>query len=74
MVFPGGRHSRFEHCVGVGYLAGKILTGIQERQPELEVTEREVNLVQVAGLCHDLGHGPFSHAFEGWVRGLPGRG
>uniref|UniRef100_A0A7S4P530 HD domain-containing protein n=1 Tax=Paramoeba aestuarina TaxID=180227 RepID=A0A7S4P530_9EUKA len=71
MVFPGGRHSRFEHCVGVGYLAGRMLRGIQERQPELEVTEREVQLVQVAGLCHDLGHGPFSHAFESWVRNIP---
>jgi HD superfamily phosphohydrolase len=44
-----------------------MITHIREQQPELEVTDREVQLVTLAGLCHDLGHGPFSHAFEGWV-------
>ena len=73
MVFPGGRHTRFEHCIGVGYLAGKMLGNIAKKQPELEISPREMRLVQIAGLCHDLGHGPYSHAFEGWVQKLPGR-
>lgn len=29
-VFPGGTHHRFEHCIGVSYLCGKMLQTLQE--------------------------------------------
>lgn len=66
-VFPGASHNRFEHSLGVSYLAGELLTKLRLRQPEIEVTDRDFMCVTLAGLCHDLGHGPFSHSFETWI-------
>ncbi|KAF5893454.1 deoxynucleoside triphosphate triphosphohydrolase SAMHD1 [Clarias magur] len=65
MVFPGAAHNRFEHSIGVGYLAGCLIQELNEKQPELLITKQDILCVQIAGLCHDLGHGPFSHMFDG---------
>lgn len=63
-VFPNATHTRFEHSIGVAYLAKELLTILKINQPELNVTDDDLNNVEIAGLCHDLGHGPFSHAFD----------
>ncbi|XP_065817370.1 deoxynucleoside triphosphate triphosphohydrolase SAMHD1-like [Labrus bergylta] len=54
-VYPGASHNRFEHSIGVGYLAGKLAEALRSRRPELNITDRDVLCVQIAGLCHDLG-------------------
>lgn len=73
-LYPGATHTRFEHSIGVAHLAGLMIKKIARRQPELFVTEADVLCVQVAGLCHDLGHGPFSHLFEDIVNRIRSEG
>jgi len=62
-VYPGACHNRFEHCIGTCHLATKLLQQLKLNQPE-HVTDRDALCVQIAALCHDLGHGPFSHMFD----------
>ncbi len=60
-VYPGANHTRFEHSVGVMYLSGKVVENPNISQT---VSEEDVEAVRLAGLLHDVGHGPFSHVFE----------
>ncbi|XP_037832976.1 deoxynucleoside triphosphate triphosphohydrolase SAMHD1-like [Kryptolebias marmoratus] len=55
-VYPGASHSRFEHSIGVAFLAGQLVQHLREKQSELEISERDVLCVQIAGLCHDFCH------------------
>jgi hypothetical protein len=60
-VYPTAEHTRFGHCIGSMYLAGLIgkrLLG------QMGLGETPLQEVRLAGLLHDLGHGPFSHVFE----------
>jgi HD superfamily phosphohydrolase len=61
MVFPGGNHSRFAHSIGVMHNARRFLDRI-EKLTKKKVEHRTA--VLAAALLHDVGHGPFSHAFE----------
>ena len=63
-VFPGATHNRFEHSIGTAWLASHLVKLLKCRQPYLKIDDRDVRCVTLAGLCHDLGHGPFSHVFD----------
>ena len=74
-IFPSGNHSRFEHSLGVYNLTGKMLENIRKNNSEqiivdinnigkVTLNDRIIELVKIGGLCHDLGHGPFSHVFD----------
>ncbi len=56
LVFPGANHTRFEHSLGTMKLA--------EEYGEALKADR-INDLKAAALLHDIGHGPFSHSFEG---------
>ena len=62
LVFHTAEHSRFGHCLGVYEIVRRMVNEIIDLKEQL--TEEEKTLVMIAGLLHDLGHGPFSHAFE----------
>jgi len=61
-VYPTAEHSRFSHSLGVYEIVRRMVTEVKSLCVEL--TEYEKVCVMLAGLLHDVGHGPFSHAFE----------
>lgn len=73
MVYPGAMHTRFEHSLGVMHISSRLIDALWQRERKLledvfhytqETVARQKQLVRVAALLHDVGHGPFSHAAE----------
>lgn len=68
MTYPGAEHSRWVHSLGVCHVARRMLDALRTRHGDDSPEYGEVALLRkeilVAGLLHDVGHGPFSHVFE----------
>ncbi|HDO1320182.1 TPA: CYTH domain-containing protein [Aeromonas veronii] len=66
MIFPSADHTRFSHSIGTYHVMRKIISHVEKQLSNIniDICERDKNLVLVAALLHDIGHGPFSHAFE----------
>jgi len=77
LLYPAATHKRFEHSLGVMELAGRVFDvvskpdnitdEIKKLLPEIgKIDELKYwrKIIRIAGLCHDLGHLPFSHAAE----------
>ena len=62
-VFPGATHTRFSHSIGVFHNAKKLMR-VVEREEGTRFDKRREAVALLAALVHDVGHGPFSHAFE----------
>lgn len=63
-VWPGARHSRFEHSLGVMHLTRMAIRRLKRSYGNHYFTEQDARTVIAAALLHDIGHYPYSHAIE----------
>jgi uncharacterized protein len=63
-VYPGATHSRFAHSIGAFHIARRLMQIVERHQGLQEFRTSRAERALAAALVHDLGHGPFSHAFE----------
>jgi hypothetical protein len=62
VVYPGARHTRFQHSLGALHLMTEAVKSLREKG--IYIFDSEAEAVQAAILMHDIGHGPFSHVLE----------
>ena len=65
LVYPGAQHTRFEHSLGVLHIADQAGRALLEKNI---LKKDDITYLRLAGLLHDIGHGPFSHLFEEVIR------
>lgn len=66
-VFPTATSSRFEHSIGVYHIT-KYLLNVLQKDFDNPLSFRKRELISIIGLVHDIGHGPFSHLFDFWLK------
>lgn len=66
IVFPSADHTRFSHSLGCFYVMKQIIAHFDSifGKMGIEVSKQDKDIALLAALLHDIGHGPFSHAFE----------
>ena len=68
-VFSTATSSRFEHSIGVYHITRIILRSLELSLPvEHRLSDRQKEIITITGLVHDLGHGPFSHLFDEFLK------
>jgi len=61
LTYPAAQHTRFEHSLGVMHIASQASQALNEKGI---LKSYDIEVLRLAGLLHDIGHGPFSHLFE----------
>ena len=61
LTYPAAQHTRFEHSLGVMHIASQAGDALYEKGV---LKSEDIEILRIAGLLHDIGHGPFSHLFE----------
>jgi len=61
LTYPGAQHTRFEHSLGVMHISGQAGHALSDKKI---IKTDDIKNLRIAGLLHDIGHGPFSHLFE----------
>ncbi|MDH3191647.1 MAG: HD domain-containing protein [Nitrosopumilus sp.] len=61
LTYPAAQHTRFEHSLGVMHISGQAGYALNEKGI---LKHDDIEILRLAGLLHDIGHGPFSHLFE----------
>jgi len=71
LSFPGGNHTRYEHSLGTFHLS-TLMKNVVEKATGLDEfnKSRLITLLKLGTLCHDIGHGPFSHMTENVLHGI----
>ena len=64
LIYPGATHTRFAHSLGVFHTARRLMTIIERYLEKRMFRRNKAEVALAAALVHNLGHGPFSHAFE----------
>ncbi|MFL5759033.1 MAG: HD domain-containing protein [Thermomicrobiales bacterium] len=63
-IWPGAKHTRYEHSIGVLHLARLALDHLRSLPAGAWITDEDARVIAAAALLHDIGHYPFSHAIE----------
>lgn len=72
LVYPAAEHSRLTHSLGVYGMSKRIINALKRNSKKFNLEKEEEKLITIAALLHDIGHGPFSHAFENVIKNLGG--